>query len=380
MSAMRLISADSHVIEPGDLWVERLNKAFRDRAPRVAPNQVGPGLWLTAPGINPFPLGPNIATGKSGAELNRLLEQGYEGARPSGWDPAERIKDQDIDGVEAEVLYTTLGMPLFSLPDAELQRACFAVYNDWLAEFCSYSPRRLIGSALISLYDPPAAVAELERCQKAALRAAMITAAPPASRPYSSPEYDRFWQAASELGMPLSLHIITSNGQSAGVLTADIASRADEGALGMLYLSRYMYLPVDIQVSLFTLVMGGVLERFSKLTIVSAESDIGWLPHFIFRLDHGYEKFSGIKMRQLHLKPSDYLRRQIFATFQDDPVGTSTYQFFGADNYMWASDFPHSDSTWPDSRKVIQRDFAGVPDEVTRKIVFENAARLYHIG
>ena len=230
----------------------------------------------------------------SGTELSKHLESGYEGARISGWDPVERIKDQDIDGVEAEVLYTTLGMPLFALPDVDLQRACFAVYNDWLAEFCSYSPRRLLGSALIALHDVKDAVAELERCRKKGLRAAMISAAAPDDRPYSSADYNPFWQAAADLEMPLSLHIITARGQSAGVVTADIAARAQPGALGMLYLSRYMFYPADIQVSLFTLVMGGVLERFPKLKIVSAESDIGWMPHFIFRLDHGYDKFSGV--------------------------------------------------------------------------------------
>jgi predicted TIM-barrel fold metal-dependent hydrolase len=277
-------------------------------------------------------------------------------------------------------LYTTLGMPLFALPDVELQRACFAVYNDWLAQFCSHSPRRLIGSALIALHDVNDAVAELERCRKQGLRAAMISAAAPDERPYSSRDYDPFWQAAAELQMPLSLHIITARGQSAGVITADIAARAQPGTLGMTYLSRYMFYPADIQVSLFTIVMGGVLERFPQLQIVSAESDIGWLPHFIFRLDHGYDKFSGVKMTRLRMKPSDYLKRQMFATFQDDPVGASAYRFFGADNYMWASDFPHSDSTWPHSREVIAKDFAQVPEDVTRKIVFENASRLYHIG
>jgi hypothetical protein len=171
MAALRVISADSHVIEPGDLWTRRLDRSYADRAPRVGTNPIGPGYWLMAPGINPFPLGPNIATGKSGTELSDHLDKGYEGARSSGWDPVERIKDQEIDGVEAEVLYTTLGMPLFALPDVELQRACFAVYNDWLAEFCSHDPKRLLGVPLISLDDIGLAVAELERSASATSRA-----------------------------------------------------------------------------------------------------------------------------------------------------------------------------------------------------------------
>jgi predicted TIM-barrel fold metal-dependent hydrolase len=115
------------------------------------------------------------------------------------------------------------------------------------------------------------------------------------------------------------------------------------------------------------------------LKIVSAENDVGWLPHYMYRLDHGFEKFGAMMEVPLSMKPSDYIRRQLYATFQDDPVGPAAYRLFGAANYMWASDFPHTDSTWPESRKVVERDFAGVPDEVTRKIVFENAVALYHI-
>jgi hypothetical protein len=123
----------------------------------------------------------------------------------------------------------------------------------------------------------------------------------------------------------------------------------------------------------------GVFERFPKLKIVSAENDVGWLPHYMYRLDHGFEKFGAMMEEPLPMKPSDYIRRQLYATFQDDPVGPAAYKLFGPANYMWASDFPHTDSTWPESRKVVERDFAGVPDEVTRKIVFENAVALYHI-
>src|SRR5215469_3192947 len=213
MASLRVISADSHVIEPGDLWTQRLDRAFADRAPRVGTNPIGPGYWLTAPGINPFPLGPNIATGKSGTALSEHLDKGYEGARPSGWDPAERIKDQEVDGVEAEVLYTTLGMPLFGLDDSDLQRACFHVYNEWLADFCAHNPKRLIGTALISLEDIALGVKELEHCAKRGLKGAMIWGSPPADKPYSSTIYDPFWQAASECRIPLSLHVITGKGK-----------------------------------------------------------------------------------------------------------------------------------------------------------------------
>ena len=133
MVAVRVISADSHMMEPAGLWTERLDKKFADRAPKVIKHPKKPGYLFVAPGINPFPVAGGFARGLSGQELKEHMEKGYEAARPSGWDPVERIKDQDVDGVQAEVLYTTLGMPLFQMDDADLQQACFRVYNDWVA-------------------------------------------------------------------------------------------------------------------------------------------------------------------------------------------------------------------------------------------------------
>jgi uncharacterized protein len=166
MAELRLISADSHIMEPADFWETRLDAKFRDRSPRVVPRPNGPGFIFTAPGITPFPVAGGFGSGRSGEELKEHMKKGYEAARPSGGDPVERIKDQEIDGVEAEVLYTTLGKPLFALDDADLQRACFHVYNEWLAEFCSHNPQRLIGTALVSLEDIGEGVKELEAARK----------------------------------------------------------------------------------------------------------------------------------------------------------------------------------------------------------------------
>src|SRR2546422_8709392 len=153
MANLRVVSADSHMMEPADLWETRLDKNFRDRSPKVIQDPNKPGYLFVAEGIRPFPVAGGFGTGRSGEELKEHLSKGYEAARPSGWDPGERIKDQDIDGVEAEVLYTTLGMPLFQMDDADLQRACFRVYNNWVAEFTSHNPKRLHAIGLISLED-----------------------------------------------------------------------------------------------------------------------------------------------------------------------------------------------------------------------------------
>lgn len=365
-----VVSADSHVMEPPTLWTERLDRKFQDKAPRVVQNDKGTYQFV-APGIVPFPVAAGFGIGKNGAELREHLTKGYEAARPSGWDPVERLKDQDIDGVAAEVLYTTLGMPLFGLDDVELQQICFSVFNNWLAEYASHAPKRLYPIALISLEDIEAGVKELERCAKLGFRGAMIWGAPPEDKPYSKALYDPFWVAAQDLEIPISLHVITQKKQN------EIRFDGPRTTGGRPPLDPIF----EIQQSLRSLVYGGALERFPKLKIVSAENDAGWIAHYLHRLDHIHEKFLSTTNagQRLKMLPSEYLRRQLWATFQDDPVAPLTAGYFGEDQFMWASDFPHTDSTWPHSQEVIAKDFANISETLKRKIVCDNAVKAYRM-
>jgi predicted TIM-barrel fold metal-dependent hydrolase len=371
-----VVSADSHMMEPADLWQQRLDRGLRERAPHVIENPQGQGAryLFVAEGAPPFPVAGGFAAGRSGEELARFMRSGYEAARPSGWDPVERIKDQELDGIDAEVLYPTLGMTLFAVPDAQLQRACFAAYNDWVAEFCRHDPRRLYGVGLVSLEDVGLAVRDLEEIARQGMRGAMIWGAPPADRPYSDPAYDPFWAAAARIGLPVSLHIIASRGR----VSLKVGDAADRRAGNPVNPGVwYMTVLHEIQESLAELVFGGVLERHPQLHVVSAENDTGWLPHFLYRMDHAFEKYHVNLPVKLAMPPSEYVRRQVWATFQDDPIGPGTHHVFGADNYMWASDFPHTDSTFPESRAWIEKNFAGVPGSVKRRIVHDNAVALY---
>src|SRR5579885_48390 len=200
---MHGISAESHTVEPADLWTSRLDRRFRDRAPHV--EQQGNAAVLMAPGMRPFRVGAITAMGKSGDDLKQHFNTGYEAARPSGWDPVERLKDQDLDGVRAEVLYSTLGIAVFAMPDVELQLACLRVYNDWLAEFCAHDPKRLIGIGLYSLAALPD-VSEIERCARMGLKGIMILASDGNDLPYSDERFDPLWRAASTANLPISLH------------------------------------------------------------------------------------------------------------------------------------------------------------------------------
>jgi predicted TIM-barrel fold metal-dependent hydrolase len=309
-------------------------------------------------GIKPFPVAGGFAAG-----INRKIfpKRGKRATKALGprWDPVERLKDQDIDGVEAEVLYTTLGMWLFGLDDAGFQQACFGAYNDWVAEFCSHNPKRLFGIALISLEDIQAGVKELERCAKMGMRGVMVWGSPPREHPYSGAEYNPFWAAAQDLHMPVSLHVVTSKkGNQEKKATGEAKPQRERRPGGTE--AGYMRLIHEVQQSIIDILFGGVLERFPKLIIVSAENDSGWLPHFMYRADHAREKFRFFNKEPLPMPPSEYMKRNLYATFQDDPIGPSTWDFFGADNYMWASDFSHRFYLAALTRRH-QKDFAKVP-------------------
>jgi predicted TIM-barrel fold metal-dependent hydrolase len=377
MDERKLVSADSHVNEPGDLWVERIDKAFRDRAPRVVDNLPGrqPGSYLVLEDIPPIHLTQGLGAGKKPEELPTFFQQTtYKDARRGGWDPAERLKDMEMDGVEGEVIYTTLGFRQFWFKDAALQQACFRAYNNWLAEYCSYAPKQLAGLALISLYDIEEAVRELQRCRQIGLKGAMIWASPPEDRPYSAPLYDPFWAAAQDLHMPLSLHAITGMGPESQ------ATRAMGREIQPV--DRYLRAVTgsdEVKRTLTVFIFSGVLERFPGLRLVSAENNVGWLPFVIQRWDQAHASSRFMQTTPLTLRPSEYFHRQVYATFIDDAVGVENRHQIGVENIMWSSDYPHTASTWPHSRDIIARDFKAAPEAEKWKIVRENVIALYDL-
>jgi len=308
-----------------------------------------------------------FGSGKSAEELPEHSKKGFEAAPKSAWDPAERLKEQDMDGVSAEVLYTSMGMLLYGMDDAKLRAASFRAFNDYATEYCNYNPKRLVGLGSVTMEDIPAAIRELKRCAQKGLRGVMVGCTPPDERPYSHPDYAPFWAAAQDLNLPVSLHILTG--------------RRGHGIDFSKILVSYMRLPGEIQGTLSTMIFGGVLEHYPRLKLISAECDISWIPHFMYRLDHAYDRLRHFENVNLPMLPSEYVKRQVYATFQFETMRKDLVEVYGADNMLWSSDYPHTDSPWPRSRQYIEGDaFKRISPQETQKIVGDNAARLYGIN
>jgi len=369
MAVERYISSDSHVLEPADLWVEQMDKAFRAQAPRVVHNPPGyeGDYWLfgdRAPvtAVQGFFAG---ASRKSYDEItDHLAKANYEERLPGSYDPAARLKDMELDGTVAEVLYPTYPLGLMTVSDAPLQRELFRVYNNWLAQYCAYAPTRLIGLGLISVWDVDRAVEELQRCAALGLKGAMIVSYPPEGYGYEQRRYEPLWAAAQDFHLPLSLHAFTGHG-------------LEDDHNYPRY--RHSCLHHAAQRSLTQLIYYGIFDRFPGLKIVLAEFDIGWVPHFLWLADDKYRMRHENPTITPQMPPSAYFKANVYASFIDDPIGLKNTDLVGADNYMWSNDYPHWESSWPRSREYIERNFQGVSEEIKRKITWDNVARLYEL-
>jgi hypothetical protein len=172
MATYRIVSADSHFVKPPQMWTERIDARFRDHAPHTIKNYKNrEGEFFLCENISPVAVAGFFGSGKTSEELPEHIKRGFDAAPGSVWDPAERLKEQDRDGVSGEILYTSMGMLLYGLDDAGLRAACFSAFNDWAGEYCSYDPQRLIGTGTVTLEDVGEGVKELERCAKKACAA-----------------------------------------------------------------------------------------------------------------------------------------------------------------------------------------------------------------
>jgi len=359
-----IISADSHITEAPHTYVDFIDPAWRDRAPKMIDGGPDVGdVFMMEGGRVPVPMGLVAAAGKDPSDI-RIKGVRFDELHRGGWDPEARLGEQDRDGVAAEIIYPTVGMVLCNHEDFDYKKACFDAYNRWIASYCDAHPDRLLGCGQTAMRSPEEGIEDLKAIKALGLRGVMMPGVP-AVEDYDSPVYDEFWEAAVELGLPLSFHILTTK------------SERTRGPA----ISSFLSIVRGCQDIMAMLVFGGVFERHPDLRVVCVEADAGWVPHFMYRMDHAFKRHRywlkpGADLQRL---PSEYFADNIYVTFQDD---WTAFRFAGDMNWhrlMWANDFPHSDSTWPWSQELLAEHTQHLTSEQQRAILCQNVADLYHI-
>jgi predicted TIM-barrel fold metal-dependent hydrolase len=357
LTKQRLISADSHVTITDEAFLEHL-----------------PSKHVAA--VEDVTAQARAAMAAMNMPNNRAHRDWPAQGRPGDHVQEDRIKDQEIDGVEAEVLYSqsTFGFDgglFYKLPDAEARVTCFQSYNNALADWIKAAPERLIPVGIIPVADPAEGVAELERLVGMGFKAATVPTYPASYglAPYWEDQYAPLWQAFAASRVPLSLHTNASPGLT-GIQMSDPTP-----AKGI-----FQSLPPIVMAELIsTWILGGMIPKNPDLHVVLVEAGIGWIAYYLERLDTMYRRHNWPNRGMIKELPSTFWGQQFHATFEDDLVGMRTLDLLGVDSVMWASDYPHPDSTWPESRAIVDKHFDGLPDADRQKITWQNAAKLYHL-
>ena len=360
------ISADAHILEPPDLFENRLPAKLRDGGPKLRPWEGGE-VW-TMEGQAPVPLPPTAASGSDYKGRGLASDAGipFSAVMPAFFDPAERVKAQVRDGVDAEVLYPSPNLwgTMKRLEDPELRLACTRAYNDWIAEFTAHSPDRLIGLGKVPVASTGDALAEVERCVRDLKLRGMLLDAWPTSDP-ADPEADLFWDAIDAAGVPVSIHYS---------LGLEAAAAPEPGV------SPGRTPPLSE--SAMPLVYSGLFDRLPNVRIVMAHGNAGWVPTWLEGLDSGYIR--GVATRKSSLMredwlPSDYIRRHFWFTFQHDRFAVHNRSKIGTAHLLWASHLPLDGADWPNDLQRAELTLGEVPAEDRNKMLALNCARLYRL-
>ena len=364
VSNTAVIDADGHVVEPLDLWERHLDPKFRARAPRFTVDDRGRPCALF--GERYEMRAAMVLTYGPTYDLQSAATR-----RAGGWDPVARLADMDAEGIDAAVLYPSLGLFVGGVDDPVLQAALCRAYDRWRAEYCATDPKRLIGVAMLPLADLDAAVAELEHAvERDGFRAAFVRPNPVAGRPIHHPANDRLWDCAAALGVPIAVH------EGLTDLIPTLGRDRFENPAVQHVLSH----PFEQMAACAGLILTGVLERHPTLRVAFLESGAAWLPYWLARLDSHFETWRAL-FPQLTLRPSEYFARQCaISTDPDEAAVDCVVEHVGDGCVVWASDYPHPDAHFPGAVAKTLESMSRVPEAARAKILGGNAARLYGIA
>jgi predicted TIM-barrel fold metal-dependent hydrolase len=354
-----LYSSDDHLdinAMPRDAWISRLPRKFHEAGPRVVEKD-GKPMWECAGRL----MGVSGRYGNMKTAIDRVPGLDPDGFRAGI--PKLRLEDMDRDGLQASIVYGPNALSGYAIADPEHKKAAIRAWNDWAAEeFNSAAPGRLSALPMLPTTSIDDAVSELQRVAQKGHRGAIFHCY---EVDLLDLAWDRLWAAAVEVGLPISFHI----GGGSRLSPVELRQRAPFAAIA----------PLQMDEPLALMIYGGALERHPDLRIVLAESGVGWLPYFVARMDATFEKHCRPFPELIRTLPSELFRRQVYATFEEEPLGAHLLPLLPEDNLMWACDYPHPDSTWPDSRAAIDHAMPTLSADARRKVTRDTCKRLYRL-
>jgi predicted TIM-barrel fold metal-dependent hydrolase len=371
MAAANIIDADGHVLEPMDLWDRFLEPRYREYKPRSVRNDwgfdtvyVGPQEIVTAP------LGLLGTPGSRMDEVDVEKKIPWEQAHKGGFDPAARLADMDLEGIDVAVLYPSLGLNFWAIENPTAAVALARAYNSWLAEYCAKDPRRLVGAALLPFQDPEASVTELRRAvRELGFHVAFVRPNPCLKRHIGDSAYEPVWTLAEELGVTIGIHEASSN---------TIETLGSDRYFNPLLLHAMSH-ALEQMLACGTLIVSGVMERHPKLHFAFLEAGGGWAPYWLWRLDEQVKGFSRYAS-EMKLMPSEYFRRQCWVAFEgDEDTLPDLAKHVGEDRIIWGSDYPHHDATFPGATKKMLATADKLSPRARAGITGQNARALYRL-
>jgi predicted TIM-barrel fold metal-dependent hydrolase len=372
-----IVDADAHVNPSHDMWTDYLPAPLKDLAPKIEHGEDCDYILFEGKRRK-----VNLISAQAGRKGKDFKMEGrVSDARAGGWMPAARVEDMNHDGIDTAVLFG--GGPL-GTANKELYKASFYAYNRWLADFCAHSPKRFAGVGYVPMETVDEAITIMRDFAKRGLKAVNIPAFPMSpmaslnggdaqtlaltgdvnsERTYADPEFDPFWKAVCDLGIPVTIHL---------------GGRAVRFTNPKFFLSDLLMSKFGMGEPIAIMIYGGVFQRFPDLKLASVESGVGWFAFAANYMDETWKKQRYWVNSVLEHEPSYFWERNIYGSFIHDRAGILMREFTGAGNIMWSSDYPHSETTFPESQQVIETLFKGVPDKDRDMIIGGRAKQLYN--
>jgi len=388
----KIISVDDHIVEPADVWTSRMPAKYKDAAPHIVRkdmpdvtfvggkltvNEGGGGApadwWIYEKLQRPL-LRVDSAVGVPRDEVT-MKGVTYEDMRPGSYSQKERLEDMDENHIEASLCFPTFprfcGQTFTEAEDKELALLCVKAYNDYqVEEWCAGTGGRLVPLIIVPLWDPELAAEEVRRNAARGVRAVCFSEIPAYLGLPSIHDPDNYWdpffRACDETSTVVNMHIGSSSKMPS---TSPDAPAAVGSSLTH----------INAELSMTDFLLSGLFERFSNLKVAYSEGQIGWIPHLLHRMDVVWEEnrgWGGVADKVPN-PPSSYFADHVYGCFFDDPNGLLLIDEIGEDNITYESDYPHSDSTWPRTREIAEKQMAGLTDEQRYKVVRGNAIKLF---